>query len=309
MKIKKLLFVTKFEELWFDAVQSLLDLRQAGLDHVVFLSVIEREKVALHRGSGYRKAEEVKLREMANIRFIDWAEQLFELGMEVGVYITVGGLVQQVISACEKEAVDLIVIGRPRQGRLEQIYSGSDVTEIIRRSRTSVLVYKYLNPETKHAEHPFERPLLAMDWSPASHRAIRFVKTLNGILSEVHVMHVIEEKALKSDSGMTVQKARKTVRKRLEAVCADFESEGIRAVPHVYAGKPLEEIEKAAHECQSTLIVMGSSTRASWKERFVGGIPETLAVKSVYPLLLIPPEMSEMEKKSLETDREATESP
>ena len=83
MEIKKLLFVTKFEELCFDALNSLLSLRRADLDHVVFLNVIERDKVAMHRGSGYSKEEEVKLKETANIRFIDWAESLFEMGLEV----------------------------------------------------------------------------------------------------------------------------------------------------------------------------------------------------------------------------------
>ncbi len=290
MEIRKLLFVTKFEQLWFDALQSLLDLRKTGLNHVVFLNVIEREKVALRRGTGYRKEEEVKLREMANIRFIDWAENLFEQGMEVGAYITVGDLVHQVLSACEKEKVDLIVIGRPRRGKLEQFYAGSDVMEIIRRSKTPVLVYKYLHPDASQAEKPFQRPLLALDWSPASLRAMDCLKGLKGILSQVHVMHVIDEKNLKSLSGMTVQKARKEARKRLEEVCETFESEGIQAIPHVYAGKPAVEIEKAARESQCTLIVMGTSAQVSWKERLSGNIPEALGVKSIFPTLLIPPE-------------------
>ena len=72
-------------------------LKKADLNHVVFMSVIEREKVALRRGVGYKKDEEVKLRETANIRFIDWAEDLFEQGMEAGVYIVVGSLVSEVI--------------------------------------------------------------------------------------------------------------------------------------------------------------------------------------------------------------------
>src|SRR4030042_6942745 len=184
MKIEKLLFVTKFEQLWFDALQSLLELRKTGLNHVVFLNVIERDKVALRRGTGYRKKEEVKLREIANIRFIDWAESLFEQGMEVGAYIVVGSLVQQVILAVEKEDVDLIVIGRPKKGKLEQFYSGSDVTEIIRRSKTPVLVYKYLHPDGMQTEKPFEKPLLALDWSSASLKAVQFLKDLKGIASE-----------------------------------------------------------------------------------------------------------------------------
>ena len=81
MKIKKLLFVTKFEELGFDALQALLILRQAGLEHVVFVNIIERERVAMRRGTGYSKEAEIRLRETANIRFIDWAENLFEQGM------------------------------------------------------------------------------------------------------------------------------------------------------------------------------------------------------------------------------------
>jgi len=92
MKIEKLLFVTKFEELGFDAVRSLLSLTGADLNHVVFINVIERDQFAMSR-VGYRKDEEIRLREAANIRFIDWSESLFEQGLEVGVYIVVGTLV------------------------------------------------------------------------------------------------------------------------------------------------------------------------------------------------------------------------
>ena len=112
MKIKKLLFVTKFEELGLDALQSLLILRKAALEHVVFVNVIERERVAMRRGTGYNKKAEIRLRETANIRFIDWAENLFEQGMEVGVYIVVGSLVGEVIKAAQKEEADLIVINK-----------------------------------------------------------------------------------------------------------------------------------------------------------------------------------------------------
>ena len=129
MEIKKLLFVTKFEELGFDALQSLLTLTNAALDHVVFVNVIERDRVAMRRGVGYQKEEEIRLRETANIRFIDWAEELFEKGMEVGVYIPVGSLTSEVIKAAQKEEADLIVIGRSDKSLLEHFYSGSDIVE------------------------------------------------------------------------------------------------------------------------------------------------------------------------------------
>jgi len=290
MEIKKLLFVTKFEQLGFDAVRSLLSLRKCALEHVVFVYVIEREQVAMRRGKGYQKDEEIRLREEANIRFIDWAENLFEQGMEVGCYIVVGGLVPEVIKAAQKESADLIVIGRSHKGVLEHLYSGSDVTELLHRAWTPVLVYKHLSETAISVEEPFERPLVAIDWSPGSLRAVEYLKFLKGTVQEVHLVHVADEKALKGDSAMAIQKTRKEARNKLEEICEGFEAVGIKAREHLYIGDPDEEIEKAAKDCQATLIVLGSSAKAAWVERFLGSTPRKIAEESIYPTLLIPPE-------------------
>ena len=290
MKIKKLLFVTKFEELSFDAVRSLLDLRQSALEHVVFVNVIERDRVAMRRGTGYRKDEEVRLRERANIRFIDWAENLFEQGMEVGVYIVVGTLVPEVIKAVKKEAADLIVVERSQKGVIEQLYAGSDITELLRRSATPVLVYKYLAENALSVEKPFERPLLAMDWSPASLKAVDYLKALKGIVAEISVVYVAGDKELQGSSAMAIQKMRKQKRQALAEICEVFAAEGIAARPHIYIGDPAQELEKAARECQASLVVLGSSSKAAWMERWLGSVPLKIAEKSIYPTLLIPPE-------------------
>jgi len=287
MVIKKLLFVTKFEELRFDALQSLLNLRKAALDHVVLLNVIEREKVAMHRGSGYQKTEELKLREKANIRFIDWAENLFEQGMEVGVYIVVGSLVQQVVSSWEKENADIIVMGPPHKGKLEQLYSGSDITEIIHRTATPVLVYKDLPQGGNKNGMPFERPLFATNWSPADQESIECLKGLKKVIQEVNVIHVNDEKELNGSSITEVQKTRKESRNRLDNICDTLEAEGINANPHVYIGDTISEIEKAAQECRATMIVVGSSGRNRLKDRWTGSTAKILAEKSNFPTLII----------------------
>lgn len=289
MKIEKILFVTKFEELGFDALLSLLSLRNASLNHVVFMNVIERDRVAMRRGTGYMKSEERRLREVANIRFIDWAENLFEQGMEVGVYIVVGSLVPEVIKAAGKEEADLLVIGRSHKGVLEQLYAGSDVTELLHRAYTPVLVYKQLTENAIAFEKPFERPLLAVDWSPASLLGVEYLKEMQGVCQQVHVMHVVSEKELKGANAMDIQKTRKQTRRKLDEICSAFESAEIQAESHVYVGETEAEIEKAARECQATMIVMGSSARAAWVERWMGSTPREIAEKSVYPTLLIPP--------------------
>ncbi len=290
MDIQKLLFVTNFEVLWFDALQSLLDLRGAALNHVVFLNVIERDRVAMARGAGYLKEEQIKLKEKANARFIDWAERLFEQGMECGVYIVVGALVHQVIETARKEEVDLIVIGPQKKGKLELLYPSSDITEIIRRSDAPVLVYKYLSQSVPAVEHPFERPLLATDWSPDSLRAVDYLKSLHQIVREVNVVHVADEKSLKATSVMEVQKTRKESRARLEKICETLEESGIRTRAHVHIGSPVSEIEKAAYECQATMIMAGTSSRGGLMERLVGSTPKALVEKSIFPTMLFPSE-------------------
>jgi nucleotide-binding universal stress UspA family protein len=288
MDIKNLLFVTKFEELGFDALQSLLSLRKASLNHVVFVNVIERDRVAMHRGAGYLKEEEIRLRETANIRFIDWAEDLFEKGMEVGVYIVVGSMVSEVIKAAKKEESDLIVIGRPHKGVLEQLYAGSDVTELLRRAAIPVLVYKHLSETAIALEKPFDRPLLAVDWSPASLRAAEYLKVIKDIIQEIHIVHVVSQKELKGTSAMDIQSIRKKTRKKLEKICDFFEDSGVKADAHVYIGNAEQEIEKAARDHQASMIVLGSSGKTAWAERWLGSTPQSIAEESIYPTLLIP---------------------
>jgi len=288
MKIRKLLFVTKFEGLCFDALNSLLALRNAALEHVVFLNVIERDKVAMQRGSGYLKEEEVKLKETANIRFIDWAENLFEMGMEVGAYIEVSTLIPEILKVVEKESPDLIVIGRSHKGALEQLYAGSDVMELIRRTEVPILVFKHMMEDNIVPEKLFERPLFATNWSESGKKTVQYIKALKNVIGELHIMHVVKDSALKSPDTHEVQKVRKAERQRLDDLCDELEDAGINTRPHVYVGDPQKEIEKAAKEYQASLIILGSSEKAAILERWIGSISKNIADRSVYPCLLIP---------------------
>ncbi len=288
MEIRKLLFVTKFDSLCFDALKSMLPLCQAALEHVIFLNVIEKDKVTLQRGSGYLTEEVVKLKETANIRFIDWAENLFEMGLEVGAYIEVSTLIPEILKVVEKESPDLIVIGRSHKGRIEKLYSKSDVLELIRRTQVPILVFKHMMDDNIVPEKIFERPLFANNWKNTGKKATAFLKGLKNVIGELHIMHVLKENALKSHDSHKVQKVRKAERKRLDDLCDEFEQAGIRARPHVYVGDPQQEIEKAAREYQASMIVLGSSDKASILERWTGSATKNIADHSIFPCLLIP---------------------
>ncbi|MDY6824755.1 MAG: universal stress protein [Thermodesulfobacteriota bacterium] len=289
---RKMMFITQFEELGFDALQSLLVLRGAGLEHIVLLNVIEREGVTMHRGHGYDKDEERRLREQANIRFIDWAEVLFEQGMEVGDYIVVGNVVAQAMQAVAEEDADLIVIGQRKRKMIDYFYSGDDIIELIRRSPRPLMIYKELESHSYHnaclADNPFARPLLAVDWSPASMLAIEYLKTLKNVVQEISVTHVAAPKDLKGSSNLDIQKLRKEKRGRLAEICETLEAEGIDCRPHIYVGEPFGEILRAAREFNATMIVMGASGRSLWQERWIGSTPRAVVEKTPYPVLITP---------------------
>jgi nucleotide-binding universal stress UspA family protein len=288
MSITTMLFVSEFEELWFDALQSLMGLRKAGLNHVVFLHVIPRERVAMRRGTGYLKQEERKLREIADIRFIDWAETLFEEGMEVGAHIAIGNVVPKIISVAEIEKVDLIVTARIKKGKFGEIFLGSETSDLLRRTEKPVLLYNYQSQAGKVGENPFERVILALDWSVSSEKVLDFVLAMKEAVKRVEIMHVLSEKQIGKMSKMEAHKIERENKKRLDEVCDTFIQQRFDARPHLYIGDTEEQIQRGAGEHRATMIVLGTRQTSAWKEKWSGSISHSLAEKSELPLLIVP---------------------
>ena len=291
MKITKMLFVSGFEELWLDALQSLMSLRKAGMNDVVFLHVISREKVAMRRGAGYLKQEERKLREIADIRFIDWAETLYEEGMEVVAHIAIGNIVPKILSVTEIEGVDLIVTARRKRAKLEELYAGSETSDLLRRTDKPVLIYNYLSQSGKVGENPFERLLLALDWTESSEKILDYILALKGAVKRVDIVHVISEKDIAKLSKMEAHKLERGNKKRMDEVCDILIKEKFDARPHLYIGNIEEQIEKGASEHRATMIVLGSGRKSIWKKKWSGSVSYSLADKSELPILIIPAEI------------------
>ncbi|MBN2467319.1 MAG: universal stress protein [Deltaproteobacteria bacterium] len=288
-----MLFVTQFEELWFNAIESLMDLRKAGFNHFVFLHVIKREEVALRRGVGYLKEEEVKLREMANVRFIDWAESLYEQGMEVGAYVSIGDPVNKIVDTAKEEDVHLIVTGRHRKTKLLELLACPEAIGVVRRAPVPVLVYKYMLPSGKINDKPFERPLFATDFSSASDRAISYLLQIKNVIGKLEIIHVVSETQLKDTSTLSVQRVRKEYRKKLERIRNMFMDAGLQADSHLYVGNLEEQVQKATEERGASMVVVGKTSKKTVKEDLLGSLPKKLVEESLLPVLLIPSEVDD----------------
>ncbi len=281
MEIKKMLFVTDFEELWFDALRSLMVLREAGLDHVVLMHVIDRS-------IGYYTTDEKKrLTAMAEVRFVDWAQSLFEEGMECGSYIVVGDTVSKVLEADKDEEADLIVISRQKRTKLQKLYIDSKTIELVRKATTPVLVHKYKLESGKVNDKVFERPLLATDFSPPANRALEFLVSIKDTIKKLQVIHVETDKDMAGLGKRGLMKVEREKRKKLDELCEALEEEGIEAEYHLYIGD-FTQIENAARERDATLIATGTSGKSSWQARWLGSVSQQVAEVSELPTLLVP---------------------
>jgi len=276
-----MLFVTDFEGLWFDALRSLMALRKVGLDHVVLLHVIER-KIGY-----YTKEEKERLRAMAEVRFIDWAQSLYEEGMECGSYIVVGDTVHKILEAAEEEEVDLVVINRQKRKKMEKLYIDSKTLEFLRKTPTTVLIHKYKSESGTVSDKLFERPLLAIDWSPPATRALDFLVGLKSIIKKLQVVQIVTEKEIEGLGKRGLLKLEREHRKKLYELCNSLKDEGIDAEAHLYIGD-VAQIQNAAREYEATIIATGTTRKSAWQSRWLRSISQELAELSELPTLLVP---------------------
>jgi len=295
MEFKKVLFSTKFRELAFNSLESILELKKAGLKEIVLSYVIPRDDVAFVPYGGYMKDEEERLREQAKIRFEDWQEAISEKGIESKVRIEVGDPIPKILRIAEEEKVDLIIAGRKKRTVLGKVYVGSHTLELVRRSAIPVLVSKYMvrfewegDLITKVNDYPFNTPLLATDWSESSEKALELVSSFKELADKVMVTHIIGVKISKGLDKSELNRIKKESKERLEKYCDRLKKDGINAEPHLFSGRNAHEIIRVAREHKASMIVMGTTGKDRFKELWQGSVSHRVTELSELPILLVP---------------------
>jgi nucleotide-binding universal stress UspA family protein len=295
MKIEKILYPTRFRELAFNALESLLVLKEVGLKEVILYYVIPREEVGFVPYGGYLKEEEERIRQEARIRFEDWQKTLSAKGVESKIIIEVGDPVANILRISEKEKVNLIVVGKKKRTATEKIFAGSRTLQIITRSKIPTLVSKYMvqfewdgEIVTRINEDIFKRPLLATDWSEPSERALELLNSFNGLIEKAFVCHVIGVKISKGMNKSELERTEKVSKERLEDYCKRLKASGIEAEPHLGAGRTPFEIIRLSRELKASMIVMGTTGKDRLHEIWLGSVSHRVVEMSELPTLLVP---------------------
>ncbi len=295
MRFETLLFHTRFRELAFNSLKTVIELKAAGLKKVVLAHVIPREDVAFVPYGGTLKANEMRMREEARIKFDDWIRTIGDPQLKFSQRIEVGAANAEILDMATTEKADLIVLGRKKRTTFEKVYVGTHVLDILRRSETPVLMSKYMVQYewqgellTRTNEKIWKRPLLASDWSEPSRRALNAMLALKGLAEKIIVAHVLGARRIKNLEMPSVRRLEDESKKRLQSYCRQIDDAGIRSEDHLAMGRTVEEIIKMSRDYGATMIVMGRTGKDWYHEYWLGGVSHQIAELSELPVLLIP---------------------
>ncbi len=295
MKFRKILFHTRFRDMAFNALESILELKKAGLEEIVLTHIIPTDEVGFVPYGGFLKEEAERYREKARARFEDWRPTIEAAGVRSKIRVDIGNVTPKIISIAEEEDVQLIVAGRKKRTLLEVVYVGSHILDIVRRSPLPVLMGKYMvqyevdgEQMTRTNDHVFERPMLATDWSNPSEKALDALLALKGLAEKALVTHVIGDKLTKGMAPDGLQALEDESRQRLETYCRKLEESGLPAESHLAFGRPAREIIRMAREHRASMIVMGRTGKDWFEEYWLGGVSHKVAEASELPVMLIP---------------------
>ncbi len=294
MKFEKILFHTRFRELAFNSLETILELKDAGLKEVVLTYIVPREEVSFVPYGGYLKEEEKRLKEMARIRFEDWQESIAKNGVESKIRIEAGVTNSKILSVAEEENVQLIVTGRKKRSAFEKVYVGSHILDLLRRSQFPVLMSKYMaqyewagETLTRVNDHIYKRPMLATDWSNASANALQAMLGFKDVVEKIIVTHIIGAKISKGIESAQLEALKAESQKRLQDYCETAAKTGVEAEAHLSSGKTAAEIIRLSREYKASMIVMGRTGKDWFQEYWLGGVSHRVAEMSVLPVLSV----------------------
>jgi nucleotide-binding universal stress UspA family protein len=295
--IRKVLFPAKFEELSFRCIERLYPLKEAGLEEIVLLFVIDRDEVAHNLFSGFDKKLANQLREEARLRFEDWSKEIEKAGLKCSQVIEVGRPEGKILEVSCREEVALIVAGRQKHVLAEAVHLGSTSMGVLRRTAIPVFVCKHGSPDEIAREAPganvFERVLYATDFSEDSACALEFIKAMNGATKRVDAIHVITERDFRKHTEEEIRVEEEKCRQRLEEMCAELRDRGLEAEAHLLGGHTATEVLQAATDHRSTVIVMGTKGKHGIKDMWLGSASHRVVELATVPVILVPTERDE----------------
>jgi universal stress protein E len=199
---------------------------------------------------------------------------------------------EQLIEQAKKDRSDLIIVGRHRSSSVLQDMLGTTVDRVLRLGGIPVLAVQ------RKAEEPYNSILVAVDFSPASGRALEHaVRWFPQARIAAITAYGSPRRSLLVGDGAARQSVAETQRLALKGFLAevtqrlgpDHAAAAGRVVSTVEHGWPEDVILLAVERDKPDLVVIGTHARAGLGHAVLGSVAEWVLVEAPCDVLAVPP--------------------
>lgn len=253
-----------------------------GIKQVVLMSVISRS-VITRVWDPVAELKEVEARLMEEKKLIDAP------GVEVkvrAVSVLEGEIANAVQRVAEEENVSLVAMGARGKSRIQSVLLGSVSRNALRFGDTHLLIMRYKVLDSgemeMYCDRIFSKVLFPTDFSQPAEVALSFLKSIQGI-GELVLLNVVST----GETDEEIEENQAAANKKIEEITRDLEKSGMKVIPKVLVGHPVETIRTVAEEENVSLIAMSSQGAIAIKKGRIGSTAYDVANSVDKPVLIL----------------------
>ena len=225
-------------------------------------------------------------------------------GLTVHDVVREGDPDKQILAVASEIGADVIVMGSHSRRNLWDVVVGNIAQRVAEKAPCPVVLVSH-RPPHPGPDAP-KHYLLATDFSPHAQLAEKIAIALakqRGEDKKLWVITTIEpgeeipmppgfvvnapdDEVIELESELR-EDVENEVDRRLNVIIADARAQGVTVEKLVRHGDPAKEVLKAAIDIEADMIVIGSHSRKSLKEKLLGDVPEKVAKQAPCPVLII----------------------
>lgn len=291
----KVLFPTDFSRHADKILECIPDLRRYGMKEAVFVHVINPMKAARWISVDEQiieKAEREARKSMDDVV----THVMSRHGIMARQRIEIGVIYQEIVRVAHAEQASLIIMGSHGHGFVRTALLGSVAQNVLRTTGIPLIIEKFTyqaSDESANLEFVsdtmFSRILFPTDFSENSLTVLKVLREMNSVgIETIYVAHIQDADRFQYLSAEKRYEFNRIDGERLSRLKQKIEFWGYTAKTILRDGYPSQEINRIAEEENISMIMMGSHGRSRIKDSLVGSVAESVALRHVRPLMIIP---------------------
>ena len=238
-------------------------------------------------------SSDLAIRDLAEQRTNEIAEETRSAGLEVEVIVRVGEPGATIVEIAEEVDADLLVIGTRGLTGVKHVLLGSVAESVVRRAPMPVLT---VHPDDALLDLPLDDLVVPTDLSPEARVAPQAFASLfaDGAKPRLHLVYVDRtppylEPLKHSVLELTGQPdpVKEDILERMEPNAKALEDEGFSVERHVIDGEAADAIPAFAKKVSAQVIVLSTQGRSAVMNALLGRTAQRIVQKAPCPTLTV----------------------